>query len=110
MKVGFIGLGMMGGGMSLNLRHAEHDMTVFDLNKDAAQRQLAAGCDWADSPKQVAEASKAMPKATAEEAGRTAETLAKEVASEVPRRKWYELSIEGLRDAAKADRFFRVWI
>jgi 3-hydroxyisobutyrate dehydrogenase len=57
MKVGFIGLGTMGGGMSLNIRHAEHDMTVFDLNKDAAKRQLDAGCDWADSPKQVAEAS-----------------------------------------------------
>ena len=57
MKVGFIGLGTMGGGMSLNIRHAEHDMTVFDINKDAAQRQLDAGCDWADSPKLVAEAS-----------------------------------------------------
>ena len=57
MKVGFIGLGTMGGGMSLNIRHAEHDMTVFDLNKDAGKRQLDAGCDWADSPRLVAEAS-----------------------------------------------------
>jgi 3-hydroxyisobutyrate dehydrogenase len=57
MKVGFIGLGTMGGGMSLNIRHAEHDMTVYDINKDAAKRQLDAGCDWADSPKLVAEAS-----------------------------------------------------
>ena len=57
MKVGFIGLGTMGGGMSLNIRHAEHDMTVFDINGDAAKRQLDAGCDWADSAKLVAEAS-----------------------------------------------------
>ncbi len=57
MKVGFIGLGTMGGGMSMNIRHAEHDMTVFDINKDAAKRQLDAGCDWADSPRVVAEAS-----------------------------------------------------
>jgi len=57
MKVGFIGLGTMGGGMSLNIRHAEHDMTVYDINKDAGQRQLDAGCDWADSPKLVAQAS-----------------------------------------------------
>jgi 3-hydroxyisobutyrate dehydrogenase len=57
MKVGFIGLGTMGGGMSLNIRHAEHDMTVYDINKDAAKRQLDAGCDWADSPALVAEAS-----------------------------------------------------
>jgi 3-hydroxyisobutyrate dehydrogenase len=57
MKVGFIGLGTMGGGMSLNIRHAEHDMVVYDINKDAARRQLDAGCEWADSPRQVAEAS-----------------------------------------------------
>jgi 3-hydroxyisobutyrate dehydrogenase len=57
MKVGFIGLGTMGGGMSLNIRHAEHDMTVFDINKDAGKRQIDAGCDWGDSPKVVAEAS-----------------------------------------------------
>jgi 3-hydroxyisobutyrate dehydrogenase-like beta-hydroxyacid dehydrogenase len=57
MKVGFVGLGTMGGGMSMNIRHAEYDMTVFDLNKDAGKRLLDAGCDWADSPKLVAEAS-----------------------------------------------------
>jgi 3-hydroxyisobutyrate dehydrogenase len=56
MKVGFIGLGTMGGGMSLNIRHAEHDMVVYDINKDAAKRQLDAGCEWADSPRKVAEA------------------------------------------------------
>jgi 3-hydroxyisobutyrate dehydrogenase len=47
----------MGGGMSLNIRHAEHDMTVYDINRDASQRQIAAGCAWADSPRQVAEVS-----------------------------------------------------
>jgi 3-hydroxyisobutyrate dehydrogenase len=56
MKVGFIGLGTMGGGMSLNIRHAEHDMVVYDINKDAGKRQLDAGCEWADSPRKVAEA------------------------------------------------------
>ena len=56
MKVGFIGLGTMGGGMSLNIRHAEHDMVVYDINKDAGKRQLEAGCEWADSPREVAEA------------------------------------------------------
>jgi 3-hydroxyisobutyrate dehydrogenase len=42
--------------MSLNVRHAEHDMVVYDINKDAARRQLDAGCEWADSPRKVAEA------------------------------------------------------
>jgi 3-hydroxyisobutyrate dehydrogenase len=31
-------------------------MVVYDINKDAARRQLDAGCEWADSPRQVAEA------------------------------------------------------
>jgi 3-hydroxyisobutyrate dehydrogenase len=51
--VGFIGLGTMGGGMALNIRKAGYDMVVHDINRDAAKRQLDAGCTWADSPKAV---------------------------------------------------------
>jgi 3-hydroxyisobutyrate dehydrogenase len=57
MNVGFIGIGTMGSGMSKNVRRAEYEMTVFDLNKNAAQPLLDMGCNWGDSPKQVAEAS-----------------------------------------------------
>ncbi len=56
MKVGFIGLGTMGGGMSLNLRRAGFDMVVHDLRRETADRQLDLGCEWAGSPREVAAA------------------------------------------------------
>jgi 3-hydroxyisobutyrate dehydrogenase len=54
MKLGFIGLGTMGGGMSLNLRRAGYDMVVNDLRHEAAARQVEAGCEWAESPAELA--------------------------------------------------------
>ncbi len=57
MKVGFIGLGTMGGSMALNLRAAGHDLIVSDLRRDAAAPHIAKGCVWADSARKVAEAS-----------------------------------------------------
>lgn len=55
MKVGFIGLGTMGGGMSLNVRRGGYEMVVNDLRHEAAARQIEAGCEWADTPGAVAE-------------------------------------------------------
>lgn len=55
MKVGFIGLGLMGASMALNLRKAGHEVIVHDLRRDAAAPHLAAGCTWADSPRQAAQ-------------------------------------------------------
>ena len=57
MKIGFIGLGMMGSGMAANLQKAGHDLVVHDLRRAAAEPYLAAGAVWADSPRAVAEAS-----------------------------------------------------
>src|SRR6266478_4692225 len=57
MRVGFIGLGMMGKGMAANLQKAGHQLTVHDLNRAAAEPFLAKGAVWASSPRQVAEAS-----------------------------------------------------
>jgi len=56
MKVGFIGLGTMGGGMSLNIRRGGFDMVVHDVRQEAAARQIELGCEWADSPRAVAAA------------------------------------------------------
>jgi 3-hydroxyisobutyrate dehydrogenase len=53
MKVGFIGLGTMGGGMALNLRRAGYDMVVHDLRHEAAARHIEAGCEWADSAESI---------------------------------------------------------
>jgi 3-hydroxyisobutyrate dehydrogenase len=57
MRVGFIGLGMMGKGMAANLQKAGHQLIVHDLNRAAAEPFLANGATWASSPRQVAEAS-----------------------------------------------------
>jgi len=54
-RVGFIGLGIMGSSMALNVRAAGHDLSVYDIRKDAAAPHLAAGAKWADSPRAVAE-------------------------------------------------------
>src|SRR6266581_3347678 len=55
MRVGFIGLGMMGKGMAANLQKAGNDLVVHDLSRAAAEPFLAKGAVWANSPKQVGE-------------------------------------------------------
>jgi 3-hydroxyisobutyrate dehydrogenase len=57
MKVGFIGIGTMGGHMALNVRKGGHDVIVHDVREAAAGPHLKAGCTWANSAREVAEAS-----------------------------------------------------
>src|SRR5580700_5953734 len=52
-KIGFIGLGRMGGPMSLRLISAGFDLVVFDTNSDAQAPQKNAGAAVASSPKDV---------------------------------------------------------
>ena len=56
MKVGFIGLGIMGGSMASNLQAAGHALCVHDIRRSVAAPHLAAGAEWKDTPRQVAEA------------------------------------------------------
>jgi 3-hydroxyisobutyrate dehydrogenase len=44
MKIGFIGLGNMGGGMAANLVKAGHHVTAYDLSGEALAKAGAAGC------------------------------------------------------------------
>ncbi len=44
MRIGFIGLGNMGGGMAANLVKAGHQVHAFDLSPDALARAQKAGC------------------------------------------------------------------
>lgn len=44
MKIAFIGLGNMGGGMAANLAKAGHDVRAFDLSADALAAAEAQGC------------------------------------------------------------------
>src|SRR5512137_2590288 len=54
MKIGFIGLGIMGSRMSENLRKKGHELVVHNRTRDKAQPLLANGAVWADSPAEVA--------------------------------------------------------
>jgi 3-hydroxyisobutyrate dehydrogenase len=55
LKVGFIGLGNVGGKLAGSLLRNGVDLTVRDLNADIAQPFLDAGASWADSPREMAE-------------------------------------------------------
>ena len=54
MKVGFVGLGHMGGAMSRNILAAGHQLVVHDLRAEAAAGLLADGAAWAASPRDAA--------------------------------------------------------
>lgn len=54
MRVGFIGLGNVGGKLSGSLLRNGIDLTVRDLDRAAAQPLLDAGAKWADSPAEMA--------------------------------------------------------
>jgi len=56
-KVGFIGLGIMGKPMALNLLKAGIDTTVFDINTKAVEALAEAGAKVAASPKELAASS-----------------------------------------------------
>ena len=56
MRVGFIGLGRMGGPMSGNLLAAGHDLIVHDSRATAAGPLLEAGASWAATPSMAAAA------------------------------------------------------
>jgi len=55
--VGFVGLGVMGGGVAKRLLDAGHTLTVWNRTREKADWLLDAGARWADSPREVAEAS-----------------------------------------------------
>ena len=57
MKVGFVGLGTMGGSMAFNAMEGGNELVVHDLRRESATRHLEAGATWADSPREVAAAS-----------------------------------------------------
>jgi 3-hydroxyisobutyrate dehydrogenase len=55
LKVGFIGLGNVGGKLAGSLLRNGVDLTVRDLNIDSAQPFLDAGAKWANSPREMAQ-------------------------------------------------------
>jgi 3-hydroxyisobutyrate dehydrogenase len=55
-KYGFVGLGNLGRHLAGSLVREGFEVTVHDLNREAAADLLAAGATWADSPRAAAEA------------------------------------------------------
>ncbi len=55
MKVGFIGLGIMGKPMSKNLLKAGYSLVVADRNPEAIADVIAAGAETASTAKAIAE-------------------------------------------------------
>jgi 2-hydroxy-3-oxopropionate reductase len=54
-NIGFIGLGIMGRPMTLNLMKAGYHLTVYDVNQDAVNSLVRSGAAAAASPKEVGE-------------------------------------------------------
>ena len=55
-RVGFIGLGNMGSGMTRNLQKAGFDLVVNDIRRESADELVANGAEWAATPAEVAAA------------------------------------------------------
>lgn len=55
MKIGFVGLGIMGKPMVKNLLKAGHEVVVFDIARENMENVATAGAQSADSAKAVAE-------------------------------------------------------
>ena len=53
-KIGFIGLGIMGKPMALNLIKAGYNLTVYNRSSTAVDELVALGASAADSSKDVA--------------------------------------------------------
>lgn len=59
-RVGFIGLGNMGGGMAANLAKNGHDVRAFDLSAEALDKARAAGCLPVGSAREAADGAEAV--------------------------------------------------
>ncbi len=55
MKIGFIGLGIMGKPMAKNLMKAGYSLIVYDINKEPVKELMSLGAEGGSSPKDVAE-------------------------------------------------------
>jgi 3-hydroxyisobutyrate dehydrogenase-like beta-hydroxyacid dehydrogenase len=56
-ELGYVGLGVMGSAVVRRLLDAGHTVTVWNRTREKAEPLLAAGAQWAHSPREVAERS-----------------------------------------------------
>lgn len=91
MKVGFIGLGTMGGKMALNVIKAGHELTVYDVRRETAKPHLEAGAAWGEGPRAVAGVSDVV--FTSLPGPREAEAVGDELLESMePNAAWFDLS------------------
>ena len=91
MKVGFIGLGTMGGSMALNAIKGGHELTVYDVRRDVAKPHLEAGAAWGEGPRAVAEVSDIV--LTSLPGPKEAEAVGEELLESMqPGAPWFDLS------------------
>ncbi len=55
MKIGFIGLGIMGSRMAANLLKVGHNLKVYNRTKAKAEKLIQDGAEWSGSPKAAGE-------------------------------------------------------
>jgi 3-hydroxyisobutyrate dehydrogenase-like beta-hydroxyacid dehydrogenase len=56
-KIGYVGLGVMGGGVARRLLEAGHEVTGYNRTRSKAEPLIAAGMRFADTPRAAAEQS-----------------------------------------------------
>jgi 3-hydroxyisobutyrate dehydrogenase-like beta-hydroxyacid dehydrogenase len=56
-RIGFAGMGAMGAGVAARLLDAGHELTVWNRTREKAEPLLDRGAAWADTPRELAEAS-----------------------------------------------------
>ncbi len=56
MRIGFIGLGNVGAKLAGSILRNDFELTVRDLNRDAAEHFLSRGAEWGESPRRMAAA------------------------------------------------------
>jgi 3-hydroxyisobutyrate dehydrogenase/glyoxylate/succinic semialdehyde reductase len=54
MKIGFVGLGIMGSGMASNLIKKGHELVIYNRSRQKAEPLIANGAKWAPTPADVA--------------------------------------------------------
>ena len=90
MRVGFIGLGTMGGSMALNAQK-KYELVVNDVRREAAAPHLKAGAKWADNASEVARQSDIV--LTSLPGPREVETVADSLIDSMqPGSAWFDLS------------------
>jgi 3-hydroxyisobutyrate dehydrogenase len=100
MNYGYIGLGNLGGHLAASLLRAGFAVTVHDRDRHLAERHLAMGGQWADSPAAVAAASDTV--ITCLPSPAVSETVLREMLPHLrPGACWIEMSTLGRDDIVR---------